>query len=180
MPTPFQRNKPLPELEAMRRMGALQQQLLFATHQNRVRAPALRGQLGDLLRQQGRLVEAIVTLKLAVREAHETLQEQVWQANRLRLATALFYNNEHDEAESIMRPLLLRIRNGHDRCYEDFVLQHLGKCVAEVGRWEEAVALFEEALELRKAKGVESLIRSTEKALSAAREKAGANEAAQD
>jgi tetratricopeptide (TPR) repeat protein len=53
--------------------------------------------------------------------------------------------------------------------YEDFALQHLGKCLVEMGRVDEAIACFDRALILRWMKADPELIASTEEALAGAR-----------
>ncbi len=74
----------------------------------------------------------------------------------------------YDEAESALRQALEvappEIRH--------FALQHLGKTLFDRGSPADATAPLEAALELRRAAGDEALVRSTERALAAAREAA--------
>lgn len=131
------------------------------------RARAL-GRLGDLLRTVGDEDEAVEVLTRALSEKID--DRLVQRANRLRLATARFYGGDHTSAEDELRALAIELEQAEDRTYLDFAWQHLGKCLAEQGRWAEAARCFERALRLRIG-GDPGLIRSTETALVLARER---------
>jgi len=49
----------------------------------------------------------------------------------------------------------------------DYVLQHFGKCLVELGELDRAEAMFEEALQLRRQRGDEGLVASTRQAIDA-------------
>jgi len=88
-------------------------------------------------------------------------------ANLIRLATARQYGGQHAEAEAIFREALALTETGDAADYEDFALQHLGKCLVETGRVAEAMLCFDRALVLRWMKADAELIASTEQALHA-------------
>jgi len=77
-------------------------------------------------------------------------------AARLAEATALQYRGDHAQAEGVFRALL---EGGELR---DYVLQHYGKCLVEMGRSVAAIACFEEALALRKGDLAASTLRALE------------------
>ena len=131
------------------------------------RANAL-GRLGDLLRTVGDEGEAVEVLERAL--AIDGADELIVRANRLRLATARFSGGDHGQAEDELRTLTIELEASDDPTYLDFAWQHLGKCLAEQGRWAEAATCFERALRLRVG-GDPALIRSSETALVLARER---------
>jgi tetratricopeptide (TPR) repeat protein len=92
--------------------------------------------------------------------------------SRLALATTLQYRGEHERAAAMFRGLLDEIRETPDRTGEDYVLQHFGKCLAEMGRLTEATEMFLAALRLREAAGpgAAALADSSRRALAVARE----------
>lgn len=84
----------------------------------------------------------------------------------IRLGEAYKYNDGHEKA-------LLCFQQALEICdlqqvidYVDFALQHKGKCLMELGRLTEAENCFLQALSIRETKGDQSLIESTEQALS--------------
>lgn len=85
----------------------------------------------------------------------------------LRLATARQHRGEHPRAETMFQEALRRTRDPAAQAaqLEDFALQHLGKCLVEMGRLAEARDCFEQALTLRIGKGEQGLIASTREAL---------------
>lgn len=132
--------------------------------------PRALGPLGDLLRVGNALTEARGVLGRAVEVAVMNGDEPRRRANIIRLATAEFYDGAHAEAIPRLAALVRDIEASSDRRYLDFALQHLGKALAEVGRYTEAVALFERALGLRKDPGLRA---SSREALAAARARIG-------
>lgn len=81
----------------------------------------------------------------------------------IRHATALQYTDRHLEACDILLSAIAKSRP--DGPYLDFALQHYGKCLVEMGEIARARACLEEAYELRKRKGDQTLIASTQRAL---------------
>jgi tetratricopeptide (TPR) repeat protein len=136
----------------------------------------LVGRVGELYYLLGDYQAAIPLLEEAVAGAQQLGARRLEVVNWIRLATTYQYAGRHDEAEPLFRRAiaLARAAEGADRL--DFALQHFGKCLVEMGRLDEAIACFEEALALRQAKGDAGLIASTEQALAAVRRNALENE----
>jgi kanamycin kinase len=132
---------------------------------------AALGALADAYRLLGRLDEAVHHGEEAVALARALDRPKSLVSNLVRLATALQYRHAHADAE----PLFVEARAlaAGLGLLEDFVLQHHGKSLAEQGRWDEAIAAFEQAMALREARGDEALIDSTREALAEARARAG-------
>lgn len=129
---------------------------------------AVLGQLGEAYRSLGRLEQALPYAREAYELAVESSNRKAMISNGLRLATLLQYRNEHAEAEPLFRETLELARRMH--LLEDFACQHMGKCLAELGQLDEAIACFERALALRAARGEPSLIASSREALDLALE----------
>lgn len=126
---------------------------------------AIRGPLSENYRAIGRLSEAVAHGEAALATARELGKAKAVASNAIRLATAYQYAGRHDEALALFEEAsALTRRLG---VLHDFALQHMGKCLAELGRIEEARACFTEALALRRARGDGALIASTEEALAA-------------
>ncbi|MBM3274275.1 MAG: tetratricopeptide repeat protein [Candidatus Sericytochromatia bacterium] len=83
------------------------------------------------------------------------------------MGTAFQYADDHGDAERFLREALALAESGGHRAYEGFACQHLGKCLAEMARYDEARALFDRALAIRKAAGDRKLVASTQRALDA-------------
>jgi uncharacterized protein (DUF952 family) len=130
------------------------------------RAAAL-GRLGEHLRVSPvHLNEAIDLLQEAVRLAGAADRPGTVVANRIRLAIAFQYAERHEEAVRCHMEAIDAVRADGDLAgLEDFAHQHLGKCLAEMGRIEEARACLMAALRLRRSRGVEELVTSTLTAL---------------
>lgn len=132
----------------------------------------LLGYLGDASRVLGRSEEAVALLTEAVERAEADGNRRLIVANRLRLAEALKYDGDLGKAEAIFRVVLHEAQDPTLLDYRDFALQHLAKCCLELGKAVEAVTLLEQALILRRQKGDQRLIASTELALRHARARA--------
>jgi tetratricopeptide (TPR) repeat protein len=130
----------------------------------------LLGQIGEIHYCLGDAWHALPLLCKAVTLAETCGDARLLAAQQLRLATGLQYANRHAEAESVFRQGLAATSDSTASMYADFFLQHLGKCLVEMDRILEAIACFEEALALRRAKDDAILQASTQKALKAARE----------
>ena len=117
----------------------------------------------------GNLIEAEMFLMEAIALARTGGDKRREAANYLRLAIMRQYNGQHAEAEAMFRETLSLTRSSDTADYEDFALQHLGKCLVEMGRVDEAVECFDRALVLRWMKANAEMIASTEHALHAPR-----------
>lgn len=138
---------------------------------DREAALAAHGAMSDAFRMLGQLDPAVRHGEEAVELARALDRPKSLAANLIRLATALQYRNQHDEAEPLFaegRALAAKVG-----VLEDYALQHHGKSLAEQGKWAEAIACFERALALREAKGDAALIASTREALDEARARLG-------
>lgn len=85
----------------------------------------------------------------------------------IRLGTALQYLGRHGEALGRFDDAESLVRRERLPGLIDFVLQHRGKCLAELGRVDEARACFRRALRARRIRGDAALVASTEAALAA-------------
>jgi tetratricopeptide (TPR) repeat protein len=132
---------------------------------------SLLGYPGNARRLLGRTDEAAALLERAVDTARELGNVRALVANLIRLGEALRYGGQLEAAERHYRAALELVRAEPAALagYEDFALQHLGKCRLEQGDAARAIACFEQALALRHAKGAPDLIASTEAALKLAR-----------
>lgn len=133
---------------------------------------ALLGELGEAYRMLGFLDEARPLLTEAVEVADRHADARRALVNRLRLATLLQYAEEHDAALPLFGAALARAEALG--LLVDYVRQHRGKCLAELGRWDEAIADFEAALAARARGGDAALITSSREALELARRCAAA------
>lgn len=83
----------------------------------------------------------------------------------IRLGEVYKYQDKHEQALAIFQKAIL-LCEGTEALYQlDFAYQHLGKCLIEMGRYNEAEAVLRDALHLRIQKGNQSLIDSTMQAL---------------
>lgn len=128
----------------------------------------LLGRIGNDQRSLGNLTEAEMFLTEAVALARTLGARRHEAANLIRLATARQYGGQHVEAEAMFREAVALTASGDAADYEDFALQHLGKCLVEMGWVEAAIACFDRALVIRWMKADADLIASTEAALHAA------------
>ena len=123
--------------------------------------------LGDRNRALGKADLAVSQLREAVRLATAEGDEPRLVANLIRLGTAWQYAGEHVVAESTLRQGLDAAERLGLRDMVGYAFQHLGKCLAELGKIHEAHGCFLAALEVRMALGEPGLVRSTEQALEA-------------
>jgi len=127
------------------------------------------GAIGELTRINGRDGRPMIEQAL---ELARDLNDRVGIiGNRIRLATAHFYQGEHAFAEMELREIIAEIEAGSDTTYLDHAWQHLGKCIAEQERYGEAISCFERARLLR---GDDAPLRaSSQHAIDAARRRMG-------
>src|SRR5690625_6751464 len=71
------------------------------------------------------------------------------------LGEALKYDHNHNDALELFNEALIKCSEHGMDLYEDFALQHKGKCLLELNRIEEAFVCFERALEIREMRSEE-------------------------
>lgn len=79
----------------------------------------------------------------------------------IRLGEAYKYDGQHQMALHSFAQAEEILRETNFLAYEDFLYQHQAKCYFELHDLEKAEVLFQKALEIRKKKGDELLIKST-------------------
>lgn len=133
----------------------------------------LLGRAGEGYRMLARYDDSarLITQAVALARAHD--EPALLIANLIRLATTQQYAGRHHAALATFREALTLTGIGPHRAdwqtaYEDFALQHMGKCLAEMDHLDQAIACFEAALTLRERKNDAGLIASTREALDAA------------
>ncbi|MER2126096.1 tetratricopeptide repeat protein [Solibacillus sp.] len=84
---------------------------------------------------------------------------------RIRLGEVYKYQGNHQKALELFQKAVLLCEASDAKNQLDFAYQHLGKCLMEMGRYNEAQAVLRLALALRKQKDNQDLIDSTIKAL---------------
>lgn len=167
---PFQRHAPEDPAALHRQLQAHLAQLeQIKAGPDALEVIRMTGQIGEEYRFLGEYEAALPLLEEALAGAQRLGARRLEMVNCIRLATAYQYAGRHDEAEALFRRALEFAREPEHADRLDFALQHLGKCLVEMGRLDEAAACFEEALALRRAKGDAGLIASTEQALAAIR-----------
>ncbi|MBP0725294.1 tetratricopeptide repeat protein [Bacillus sp. RG28] len=125
----------------------------------------LYGTLGNLYRIYGEPGNAIYYLQLALEQSVVNKNSKQEIVSLIRLGETFKYDNKHKEALDFFQKALLKSRSVEENSYLDFIYQHQGKCFLEMGKVEEALNYLEQALEIRKIKGDDSLIHSTEQAI---------------
>ena len=107
------------------------------------------GDLSGMLTTARREAEALQVLQAQVGRAESLPGEEAtswfWNA----YATALQYLGRRDEAHEVFEQALALSRAGGWLRLQSFVLQHRGRCLVELDRWDKAEAAFQEALHLR-------------------------------
>ena len=106
--------------------------------------------------------DAARDLLVRARELADTQTRLI--AVEINLADAHRYAGDLVEAERLCRRALATARSDSPDLI-DFAAQHLGKCLTDQGRFDDARDALNEALRLRLAKGEQSLIDSTRAAL---------------
>jgi tetratricopeptide (TPR) repeat protein len=113
--------------------------------------------------------QAAPLLEQALALAKRLHDKRLEVANLISLATAQQYLGNRDIAQELFQVALKKVKVYDQPHYEDFALHHLGRCLVEQGKIAEACACFEQALLLRKSKGDQRLIASSQQALDAVR-----------
>ena len=130
----------------------------------------LRGYLGTAYRILGRWRAASGHLRAAYSLARAANLPAAEVVALIRLGEVDRCRDAFPSAEACFREALAKCRaDSRLGVYEDFALQHLGKCLLDMGCHAEALSCLDAALHLRTAKGDAALIASTEAALNLAR-----------
>lgn len=118
--------------------------------------------LGYVYRVLNKSKEAIAFFEKALRLQLNHNQEIV---TLIRLSEAFKYASEHQKSLQLLREAMNQSSVNSIPYYEDFILQHRGKCLMELGELNAALDDFSQSLAIRKKQGNKELIRSTQKAL---------------
>ena len=123
----------------------------------------LYGTLGNLYRiiEQPQKALAFLNSCLDFAQKNGNIQKEV--ITLIRIGEALKYDNQHLMAIRAFNEAIHKCKDLE--IYEDFILQHKGKCLMELGKLEEAERCLLKSLKLRKIKNDSSLIDSTQKAI---------------
>lgn len=121
----------------------------------------LYSSLGYVNRVLNRSGEAITFFEKALRLQLNHNQEIV---TLIRLSEAFKYANEHQKSLQLLREAMNQSSVNNILYYEDFILQHRGKCLMELGELNAALEDFSQSLAIRKSQGNKALICSTQKA----------------
>lgn len=143
------RDIPLDPIGLRSFIGELRQALV-KTNEPKKRVSFL-GQIGVHLRSLGDLEEAQKYLLEAleiIRENELGIRLEVQQ--KIRLAHVLQWMRDFKQSDDLFRQIVAVCRsNDEARVYLDFALQHAGKNFFDQHRFDEALILFEEAMQLR-------------------------------
>ena len=129
----------------------------------------LLGYIGNTERMLGRHEHAIAHLRESAAMAQNCGDRRAHAIALIRLGEAYRCSDRLGDSEEQLRAALTIIADAPLDGLRDFALQHLGKCLVEAGRSDEAVPALEEALAIREEKAAADLIASTELALAWAR-----------
>jgi tetratricopeptide (TPR) repeat protein len=113
--------------------------------------------------------QAAPLLEQALLMARQRGDKRFEVANLLGLGTAVHYLGNREKAQELFQEALDKVYAYDEPYYEDFVLQHRGRCYVEQGKLTEAISCFERALVLREKKGDPRGIESSQRALDAVR-----------
>src|SRR5688572_5826593 len=140
---------------------------LGTSHRQEVkRRVTLMGRIGQALILRDRdlnTAQKILAKGVSLAKRHRLFRHEV--ANRIRLAIALQHSFKHRVALEHFDQAMRTISEKRIRGYKDYVLQHKGKCLAEIEQFNKAAACLQEALRIRKRRGNQSLTKSTIAAL---------------
>ncbi|WP_342471742.1 tetratricopeptide repeat protein [Metasolibacillus sp. FSL H7-0170] len=123
----------------------------------------LLGSLGYCYRILNQANKAIFYLEQCLKKVEANPARNM--VTLIRLGEAYKYNNQHKKALKLFEDAQAIQRAHNIENYEDFIYQHKAKCLMELGDNAQAKELLKLALAIRKDKGIDSLITSTEKVL---------------
>lgn len=156
-------------LEMTQGVRFLKQQLA-TRHANDPDRLSILGLLGVYARMLGDLDAAEHYLTEAVALAAESDARRAQTANRVRLAHVHQWQGDFERADELYEDIIRECESSADLDgYLDFACQHYGKSLFDQGRYAEAQALFQRALDLRAQSGNEDLVESTRLAMQAVR-----------
>ncbi len=124
----------------------------------------LAGTMGNLYRVIGKLNRSIGYLNVSIQIAIEEDDPIKEMIAKIRLGEALKYANKHQKALGLFNEAI-QMAVEHEPFYLDFAYQHKGKCLMEIGKYEEALEALEEAWVIRKSKQNAELLESTRQAI---------------
>ncbi|HYC38366.1 MAG TPA: hypothetical protein VEC19_18205 [Usitatibacter sp.] len=159
------REVPLDKAAFATALDALVDQIAAAKSQP-ARLLAMLGEATPLLRIAGRLDEARRTASAAIALAELLEDAKAAYVNRIRLAHVMQWEGRFDLSNALFDQL-----TGQARCMPELeglahtVLQHAGKNLFDQRRYREAARCFREALQLRRALGIDALMESSAEAL---------------
>lgn len=122
----------------------------------------LLGYLGNAERMLGNHAQAIAHHGEALRLAECLGDRRSMGVALIRLGETYRCADEFADAERLLQQAVEETRG---QPLHDFALQHLGKCLTDRGRFDDAISSLSEALRLRQEKSDTELIASTELAL---------------
>lgn len=125
----------------------------------------LHGTLGNLYRIYEKPYQAIPFLEQCLDYARKTKNITKEIVSLIRYGEALKYADNHNESLNMFHEAFKLCQEHDITNYLDFVWQHEGKCLLEVGQIDDAEKCFAQAMNLRQEKGEQTLIQSTEQAL---------------
>ncbi|WP_042477294.1 tetratricopeptide repeat protein [Bacillus ndiopicus] len=140
-----------------------QAEMLLQQIENAEEQYYLLGTLGYCYRILNQANKAIYYLEQCLKKVEENPARKM--VTLIRLGEAFKYNNQHHKALKLFEDAQAIQKTHNIENYEDFIYQHKAKCLMELGDNVQAKELLKLALAIRKDKGVDSLITSTEKAL---------------
>jgi len=129
----------------------------------------LLSRIGANYTMLGREDQAAPLLEQALLMARQRGDRRLEVANLFGLATALQYLGNREKAQLLFQEALDKVYAYDEPYYEDFVLQHRGRCYVEQGKLTEAISCFERALALRERKNDPRGMETSQRALEAAR-----------
>lgn len=121
------------------------------------------GWLGAYLRIVGELEESKKSFEEAISLAESVGEKKLVTTLQVRLSTTLHWLEEYEQCEALLSVLRKQLANDPGRM--DYVHQHYGKLLIDLGKFNEARTELELALQLRRKKGEPELIQSTLQAL---------------
>jgi tetratricopeptide (TPR) repeat protein len=147
----------------------MQQALIFLQSQlrdNEIEAKQqiqLLGLIGSYARILQDFVVAQQALMLAIELSEQLGEIRLRTANQIRLAHVYQWQQNYKGSEALFEAIIENCQ--HDPSlisYLDFAYQHMGKCKFDQQQYEAAQSYFERALLLRRSKGDQSLLDSTQ------------------
>ncbi|WP_017186253.1 tetratricopeptide repeat protein [Alkalibacillus haloalkaliphilus] len=125
----------------------------------------IQGALGNLYRVSECPKRSIYYLEQCYEYAvhHNDLKKEI--VTLIRLGEAQKYADQHERAINLFNEAIRKCKSFNETKFLDFALQHKGKCLLELKRFEEAESCLQDAYALRLRKNSDELINSTKKAI---------------